>query len=116
MPALAAAAAARCSHPVCLHACGRIHLGGLSTERALRFTHQGLRALRAGLTVALLPPRPCLPTQVSSFRNRNLRMPEDADLQSSKIKAHYEDGVLSITIPKVKEGAAPKKVRAIAVE
>lgn len=37
--------------------------------------------------------------RVSTFRNRNLRMPDDADLEGDII-AKYHDGVLEITIPK----------------
>ena len=39
--------------------------------------------------------------RVSSFRNRNLRMPDNADLEGD-ITARYEDGVLEITVPKKK--------------
>jgi len=44
--------------------------------------------------------------RVSSFRNRNLRMPDDADMEGP-LTARYEDGVLEIIIPKkkVEEGA-----------
>jgi HSP20 family protein len=44
--------------------------------------------------------------RVSSFRNRNLRMPDDADMEGP-ITARYEDGVLEISIQKkkVEEGA-----------
>lgn len=49
--------------------------------------------------------------RVSTFRNRNLRMPDDADLKG-EIKAAYEDGVLTIKILKNKPGlhATGKKI------
>ena len=53
--------------------------------------------------------------RVSSFRNRNLRMPENADLEG-EIKAKYEDGVLEITVPKKPAEAVQGPSRAIAVE
>ena len=34
----------------------------------------------------------CSVVQVSTFRNRNLRMPDDCDLQG-QVTAKYEDGV-----------------------
>ncbi len=40
--------------------------------------------------------------RVSYFRNRNLRMPDDADMEAP-LKARYADGVLEISIPKKKE-------------
>ena len=39
--------------------------------------------------------------RVSSFRNRNLRMPDDASMEGD-IKATYTDGVLEVIIPKKK--------------
>ncbi|PRW56154.1 kDa class I heat shock -like [Chlorella sorokiniana] len=51
--------------------------------------------------------------RVTTFRNRNLRMPEDADM-SGDLQAKYEDGVLHVTIPK-KEGRQPTGGRAIEV-
>ena len=60
-------------------ACGRMH------GHACARQHAALTLLRW----PLLPPPP---RQVSTFRNRNLRMPEDADL-AGEIKAGYVDGV-----------------------
>jgi HSP20 family molecular chaperone IbpA len=51
--------------------------------------------------------------RVSSFRNRNLRMPDNADMQAA-INAKYEDGVLEIIVPKTK-GGAPAGVKMIDV-
>lgn len=54
--------------------------------------------------------------RVSSFRNRNLRMPDNANMEAP-IKATYNDGVLEIIIPKktVEEGAPPA-MKSIAVD
>ncbi|GAB4820961.1 hypothetical protein N2152v2_008007 [Parachlorella kessleri] len=51
--------------------------------------------------------------RVSTFRNRNLRMPDDCDLQA-QVTAKYEDGVLTITIPK-KEGAGKTPARVVPI-
>lgn len=50
--------------------------------------------------------------RVSTFRNRNLRMPEDADLEGD-IRAKYHDGVLEIVVPKkkVELKAATRQIR-----
>ena len=54
--------------------------------------------------------------RVSSFRNRNLRMPDDADMEAP-MTAHYEDGVLEITIPKKKvEAGQAGGMKTITVE
>lgn len=45
--------------------------------------------------------------RVSSFRNRNLRMPENADMEG-EIKAAYHDGVLEIRVGKKKEPKLPE--------
>jgi len=52
--------------------------------------------------------------RVSSFRNRNLRMPDNADLQG-EIKARYHDGVLEIIVPK-KAGGRPSQPKQIQLE
>lgn len=44
--------------------------------------------------------------RVSSFRNRNLHMPDDADLEG-KLKASLVDGVLTVIVPKRKAAAHP---------
>ena len=54
--------------------------------------------------------------RVSSFRNRNLRMPDNADMEAP-IKATYNDGVLEIIIPKKQaEEGAPPAMKSIAVD
>jgi len=54
--------------------------------------------------------------RVSTFRNRNLRMPDDADMEGP-ITARYEDGVLEITIQKKKLGeGAIVGTKTVAVE
>lgn len=51
--------------------------------------------------------------RVSSFRGRNIRMPANADLEN--IKAKYEDGVLSVAMPK-KQASAPTGGKDVPVE
>ncbi|KAI3436578.1 hypothetical protein D9Q98_005994 [Chlorella vulgaris] len=51
--------------------------------------------------------------RVTTFRNRNLRMPDDADM-SAELQATYEDGVLTVVIPK-KSGATRPEGRAIQI-
>ena len=51
--------------------------------------------------------------RVSSFRNRNLRMPDNADM-GGPINAKYEDGVLEISIAKKEQAAPSSKQVAIA--
>ncbi|KAL4440657.1 hypothetical protein ABPG77_000366 [Micractinium sp. CCAP 211/92] len=47
--------------------------------------------------------------RVTTFRNRNLRLPEDADGERIS-KASYEDGVLTVIIPKKELGRAPGRL------
>lgn len=53
--------------------------------------------------------------RVSSFRNRNLRMPENADLEGD-IQATYENGVLEIIVPKKPVERQPPPTKRINVQ